>query len=89
MDTFVISIILPYFFKNSSSRMLFMCEKRFFKLFPKQLTFFMGANLLLSSLRQSSFNSYRDSESNPYSTKVISLMVAMLLALNPVIQYAF
>jgi hypothetical protein len=43
MDTFVISTILPYFFKNTFSRMLFMCEMSFFKLFLEQLTFFMVA----------------------------------------------
>jgi hypothetical protein len=88
-ETFVIPIILPYFFKNSSSQMLFMYEMSFFKSFPKQLTFLMGGNLLSSNLKQSFFNNYRDSESNPYSTEIMSLMVAMLLALSPVIQDIF
>ena len=69
--------------------MLFMCEMSFFKSFPKQLTFLMSGNLLSSNLKQSSSNSYRDSKSNPYSIEVISLMVAMLSALNLAIEDAF
>ena len=46
----MISTILSYFFKNSSSRVLLICEMSFFKSFSKPLTFFMGGNLLSSSL---------------------------------------
>jgi hypothetical protein len=49
----------------------------------------MSGNLLSSNLKQSSSNSYRDSKSNPYSIEVISLMVAMLLALSLAIEDAF
>jgi len=77
MDTFMISTIFPYLFKNSSSRMFYMWDE-LFKLFFEQLTFLMDENLLSSSLRQSPSNSYKDSESNSYLTKIISLMVVML-----------
>jgi len=73
MDTFVIFTILLYFFKNPSSWIL------------EQLIFFMGDNLLSSSLKQSSFNSCKDSKSNPYSIEVISLMMTILSALSPAI----
>jgi len=66
-----------------------MCEMSFFKLFLVQLTFLMSDNLPSSSFRQSPSKSYRDSKSNPYSIEVISLMMTMLLALNPAIQDAF
>jgi hypothetical protein len=49
----------------------------------------MGGNLLSCSLKQSLSNSYRDSKSNLYSTKVISLKVAMLSALSLAIQDFF
>jgi len=87
--TFMISTILLYFFKNSSSRMFFICKMSFFKSFSEQLTFLMGGNLLSCSLKQSLSNSYRDSKSNLYSTKVISLKVAMLSALSLAIQDFF
>jgi hypothetical protein len=89
MDTFVISAILLYFLRNLSLRMLFICKMSFFKLFMEQLSFLMGDNLLLSSLKQFPTNNYRDSKSNSYSTKVISLMVAILSTLSPAIHDAF
>jgi hypothetical protein len=49
----------------------------------------MSGNLLSSNLKQSPSNNYRDSKSNPYSIEVISLMVAMLLALSLAIEDAF
>jgi len=49
----------------------------------------MGDNLLLSSLKQFPSNNYRVSESNSYSTKVISLMVTILSTLSPAIHDAF
>jgi hypothetical protein len=88
-DTFVISTNFSYFFKNLSSRMLFICETSFFKSFSMQLTFLMGSNILSFSLRQSSSNSCKDLESNPYLIEFISLMVAILSALSPAIQDAF
>jgi hypothetical protein len=69
--------------------MLFKCEMTFFKLFLEQLTFLMGDNLLSFSLKQSPSNSCRDSESNLYSTKIISLMVAILSAPSLAIQDTF
>jgi hypothetical protein len=69
--------------------MLFICKMSFFKLFMEQLSFLMGDNLLLSSLKQFPSNNYRDSKSNSYSTKVISLMVAILSTLSPAIHDAF
>jgi hypothetical protein len=39
MDTIVISTIFLYFFKNSSSRMLFMCKMSFYSLFWSNLYF--------------------------------------------------
>jgi hypothetical protein len=69
--------------------MLFICKMSFFKLFMEQLSFLMGDNLLLSSLNQFPSNNYRDSKSNSYSTKVISLMVAILSTLSPAIHDAF
>jgi hypothetical protein len=69
--------------------MLFICKMSFFKLFMEQLSFLMGDNLLLSSLKQFPTNNYRDSKSNSYSTKVISLMVAILSTLSPAIHDAF
>ena len=69
--------------------MLFICKMSFFKLFMEQLSFLMGDNLLLSSLKQFPTNNYRDSKSNSYSTKVISLMVVILSTLSPAIHDAF
>jgi hypothetical protein len=69
--------------------MLFICKMSLFKLFMEQLSFLMGDNLLLSSLNQFPSNNYRDSKSNSYSTKVISLMVAILSTLSPAIHDAF
>jgi hypothetical protein len=69
--------------------MLFICKMSFFKLFMEQLSFLMGDNLLLSSLKQFLSNNYKDSKSNSYSTKVISLMVAILSTLSPAIHDAF
>jgi hypothetical protein len=66
--------------------MLFIYEMSFFKSFKKQLIFLIGGNLLSSNIRQSLSNIYRDLKSNLYSTKVISLMVAMLSALSLAIQ---
>jgi len=67
-DNFVISTFLLYFFKNPSSRMLFIYEMSFFKSFPEQLTFLIGGNLLSFNLGQSPSNNYSDLEFNLYST---------------------
>jgi hypothetical protein len=57
--------------------MLLTCERSFFRSFPELLMLLMGGNLLSFSLRKSPSNSYRDSDSNPYSIEVVFLMVAM------------
>jgi len=49
----------------------------------------MGGNLISSILRQFLSNSYKDSESSTYKTKVIFLIVTILLALSHAIQDFF
>jgi hypothetical protein len=88
IDTLIISTILLYFFKNFSLLMLFTYKGSFFKFFPKLLKFLMGDNLLSFSLRQSFFNSYRDLDSNSYSTEVVSLMMVMLSVQSPTLRDA-